>query len=106
MINTVTINAYTVYTNYITLVFDGACLQQGFPGKVPALRPVGHINGNIVFKIFFRIKLLAAPHGEAQIITHKQSHAPTIYRRNETLLAGRVVLIFVSISKQVAFVVT
>ena len=71
IVDIVTIFAHTIHTNYITLILDGSCLQQSFPGDVPSLGPVGDVDQKIIFGLTPQAPRrgqrgrLSGPHGKS-----------------------------------------
>src|SRR2546423_14021168 len=113
MINLVSIISNAIYSNCITLVFDGPGLQQGFPCVIAALRPIGYINEEIIFQshgVGERIRgqgsrLLPSPDRESQIVANLQIDLPSLGGGDQSLIPGRIVLVFLRISKAVSFII-
>ena len=72
---------YPVYADDVGLVFDGAGLEEGFPGVGAAFGPVGDIDEDIVFGphplSLCREGGLPCPHRKAKVITNLKVYFPS-----------------------------
>src|SRR5579872_3241494 len=121
MIDIVPVHPHPVHPHYIGLILDRPRLQQGLPGKIAPLRPVGDIDDQVIFQLrtspipdnslllpdpaVLRSGCLPAPHREPQVITNQQQHLPALDGSNKTLIPGRILLVLPRICKPVALVI-
>src|SRR5437867_619019 len=78
----VAIFTHTIHPNNVTLIFDGPCLQQSFPGGVPSFGPVGNVDQKVVFgqpPLRGERGSLSRPNRKSQIIANQQIYFPSLY---------------------------
>ena len=99
--------AHPVQAGDIAQVLDRSGAQQGLPGVVARRRPVGDVQRQVVVQRLGPLDVVAVAreHREPQVVADQRTDPPTLPFHDQPVTAGRVALVFVGVTEQVALVI-
>lgn len=99
--NSIAVSTNSVYSNGITLIFDGACVQKRCPCVNSGFWPVGNVDQNVVRTG----GLIPAEYGKPQVVANLKVKFPTSPFNRLRLFTRLINFIFPSKSEQMPLVI-